>query len=98
VGEPLVLALHAVTAASGRWAKAADKPRTVNAAKMATYFDVIWVPPKSKYIPSEFRIDLALTKLLWEANCAVVDDWPYARGPKKEQGYRLVISLRVMRP
>jgi hypothetical protein len=46
VGEPLVLEEHDVVTAWGCWAKAADKPRTVNAVKIATYFDVIWVSPK----------------------------------------------------
>jgi hypothetical protein len=42
VGEPLVLAVHVAVIAWGCWAKAADKPRTVNAVKIATYFDDIW--------------------------------------------------------
>jgi hypothetical protein len=40
-----VLEEHDVLTAWGCWAKAADKPRAINAVKMATYFDDIWVPP-----------------------------------------------------
>jgi hypothetical protein len=41
VGEPLVLEEHVAVTAWGCWAKAADKPKTVNAVKIAMYFDDI---------------------------------------------------------